>query len=227
MPKRVLEKIIEQTELHVEMIKDLGVKTLERGKVDPLFGKKTDALRKLKDREIGDCRRCKLSKDRTSIVFGEGDPNAEIFFIGEGPGEREDETGRPFVGAAGKILTDIIERGIRIPRAKVFIANVVKCRPPKNRDPEPDEIESCRGFLEKQVKIVSPRVIVALGKVAAQFLLGTEEPISRMRGNWYEFMGFPLMPTFHPAYLLHNPGGKREVWNDIKQVLRLLAEEKQ
>jgi uracil-DNA glycosylase len=226
MPRRVLEKIIEQAEISLDAASALGIKSFERGNVEPVFGRKFAALRKLKDSEIGDCQRCKLAKTRFSIVFGEGDPNAEIFFVGEGPGEKEDQTGRPFVGAAGKILTDIIERGIRIPREKVFIANVVKCRPPGNRDPEPDEVDSCHGFLEQQIKIVKPRVVVALGRVAAGFLLKSEEPISRVRGNWHEFLGFPVMPTFHPAYLLHNPGAKREVWNDIKQVLSLLAEEK-
>lgn len=218
--------MIEQAGLTLELVRDLGIKELERDKVEPVRAQKLAQLRRLKENEIGDCVRCKLSKSRTLIVFGEGNPNAKIFFVGEGPGEKEDESGRPFVGPAGRILTDIIEKGMRIPRSSVYIGNIVKCRPPKNRDPEPEEIESCRGFLEKQIKIVRPKVIIALGKVAAQFLFKTQEPISRLRGTWGDFLGIPVMPTYHPAYLLHNPGGKREVWSDIKKVLNYLKEEK-
>jgi len=218
--------LIEQAGLTLELVRDLGIKELERDKVEPVRAQKLAQLRRLKENEIGDCVRCKLSKSRTLIVFGEGNPNAKIFFVGEGPGEKEDESGRPFVGPAGRILTDIIEKGMRIPRSSVYIGNIVKCRPPKNRDPEPEEIESCRGFLEKQIKIVRPKVIIALGKVAAQFLFKTQEPISRLRGTWGDFLGIPVMPTYHPAYLLHNPGGKREVWSDIKKVLNYLKEEK-
>lgn len=220
-----MDKLIEQAEEHLYLVKEMGVSELRREAVEPGYGRKSELLRKLWMEEIGDCRRCPLSKTRKQIVFGEGDPGAEVFFVGEAPGESEDETGRPFVGAAGRILTDIIERGMKLKRSRVFIANVVKCRPPQNRDPEPVEIESCRGFLEKQVKIVNPRVIIALGKVATQCLLKTTESITRLRGLWSEFLGIPVMPTYHPAYLLHNPSGKREVWSDIKQVLSLLAEE--
>jgi DNA polymerase len=226
MPKKVFEKIVEQTEAHLSLLKGLGINELSREKVEPVLSRKLSALRKLQYEEINDCRRCKLCKERKTIVFGEGDPNARVFFVGEGPGEKEDESGRPFVGAAGEVLTNIIEKGMKIPRSKVFIANVVKCRPPKNRDPEPDEIEACRNFLEKQVRIVKPKVIVALGRIAAQCLLKTSEPISQLRGMWMDFLGVPVMPTFHPSYLIHNPSGKREVWDDIKKVIRLLSEER-
>jgi len=227
MPKKRLEKIIEQTELNLELMRDLGIKELSRERVEPLFGKKIAALRKLELEEMGNCERCKLCKERNLIVFGEGDANAGIFFVGEAPGETEDLTGRPFAGPAGKILTDIIERGMRIPRSRVFITSVLKCRPPKNREPAPEEIEACRGFLEKQINIVRPKVVVALGKVAAHCLLKSSEPISRLRGEWAEFNGIRVMPTYHPSYLIYNPSGKREVWSDIKKVLHFLSEEKQ
>jgi DNA polymerase len=172
---------------------------------------------------LGDCRRCKLSSGRRSIVFGQGNPRAEIAFVGEGPGADEDEQGLAFVGRAGQLLTDIIEKGMRLPRAEVWIGNVIKCRPPQNRNPEPDEILACQPFLEAQIRAIRPRVIVGLGKFAAQWLLKTAEPISRLRGRLGEYQGIPVMPTYHPAYLLRNPAGKKDVWEDMKVVLRLLG----
>jgi DNA polymerase len=171
---------------------------------------------------IGDCRRCKLWPGRTHLVFGVGNPEAEVMFAGEGPGKEEDLQGEPFVGRAGQLLTDIITKGMGFKREDVYIANVIKCRPPENRNPEPDEVESCEPFLMKQIEIVRPRVIVALGKFAVQCLLKTKTPISRIRGVWHEYRGVRLMPTFHPAYLLRNPGDKRLVWEDIKKVLQEL-----
>ncbi|MGH7831843.1 MAG: uracil-DNA glycosylase [Candidatus Binatia bacterium] len=171
---------------------------------------------------IGDCRRCKLWSGRTHLVFGVGNPKAEIMFIGEGPGRDEDLQGEPFVGRAGQLLTDIITRGMGLKREDVYIANVVKCRPPENRNPEPDEIESCEPFLIKQIEIVRPRVIVALGKFAVQTLLKTKVPITKVRGQWHDYHGIKLMPTLHPAYLLRNPGDKRLVWEDVKKVLQEL-----
>ena len=225
MPRKVLDKLIEQAEGSLRLVEALGVRELSREAVEPGYRRKSELLRKLQE-EIGDCQRCQLSQSRKLVVFGEGDPESEVFLVGEAPGESEDETGRPFVGAAGRILTDIIERGMKLKRSRVFIANVVKCRPPKNRDPEPSEVDACRGFLEKQLKIVNPRVIIALGKIATQCLLKTTESITHLRGMWSEFLGIPVMPTYHPAYLLHNPSGKRELWSDIKKVLALLAEER-
>jgi DNA polymerase len=172
--------------------------------------------------EIGDCRRCPLARTRRSIVFGQGNPAAELMFVGEAPGAEEDEQGLAFVGRAGQLLTDIIEKGMRMRRADVFIANVLKCRPPGNRNPDTAEILSCQPFLEAQIDAIRPRVIVALGKFAAQFLLKTAEPITRLRGRLGEYRGTPVMPTYHPAYLLRNSAGKRDVWEDMKAVVRLL-----
>jgi uracil-DNA glycosylase family 4 len=173
---------------------------------------------------IGDCQRCKLAPTRKNIVFGQGNPDAQLMFVGEAPGADEDEQGLAFVGRAGQLLTDIIEKGLKIPRSEVFIANVLKCRPPQNRNPEPDEILSCQPFLERQIGIIQPRVLVALGKFAGQFLLKTAEPISRFRGRLGEYRGIQVMPTFHPAYLLRNPGAKKEVWEDMKLVRAMLNE---
>jgi uracil-DNA glycosylase len=169
---------------------------------------------------IGDCRRCKLWSGRTHLVFGVGNPKAEVMFVGEGPGRDEDLQGEPFVGRAGQLLTDIITKGMGLRRADVYIANVVKCRPPENRNPEPDEVASCEPFLKKQVDLVRPKVIVALGKFAVQCLLQSKQPITRLRGLWQEYQGIKLMPTFHPAYLLRNPGDKKLVWEDIKKVIQ-------
>ncbi len=174
--------------------------------------------------DIGDCRRCKLYQDRTTLVFGEGSSKARLVFVGEGPGREEDQVGRPFVGEAGRLLTKIIE-AMGLSRESVYICNVVKCRPPKNRDPEGDEIESCLPFLKRQISLIQPDVICALGRVAAQALLGKEFRITRERGKWQSFMDIPMMPTFHPAYLLRNPSAKREVWEDIKEIMRHLGME--
>lgn len=172
---------------------------------------------------LGDCQRCKLRKGRTNIVFGVGSPDARVMFVGEGPGEDEDLKGEPFVGKAGALLTDIITKGMGLRREDVYIANVVKCRPPNNRNPEPDEIVACEPFLRRQIEIVRPEVVVSLGNFATQALLGDRTAISRRRGRWHEVAGTPLMPTFHPAYLLRNPGDKRLVWDDIKLVMERLG----
>lgn len=173
--------------------------------------------------EIGDCVRCKLHAGRTNLVFGVGSPEASLMFVGEGPGAEEDEQGEPFVGRAGQLLTQII-KAMGYTREQVYIANVVKCRPPKNRNPEPDEIAACSPFLRAQIAAIGPRVIVALGKFAAQTLLRTDTPISRLRGRFHHVDGIAVMPTFHPSYLLRNPAAKREVWEDMKQVMKFLAE---
>jgi uracil-DNA glycosylase family 4 len=173
---------------------------------------------------IGDCQRCKLARGRKSIVFGQGNPRAKLMFVGEAPGADEDEQGLAFVGRAGQLLTKIIE-AIGLTREDVFIANVIKCRPPQNRNPEPDEIESCQPFLERQIEAIRPEVLVGLGKFGAQWLLKTAEPITRLRGRLgrYGESDIKVMPTYHPAYLLRNPGAKKEVWEDMKLVRSLLG----
>jgi DNA polymerase len=174
--------------------------------------------------DIGDCTRCKLhGQGRRQIVFGVGNPDADLMFVGEAPGADEDIQGIPFVGRAGQLLTKIIE-AIDLKREDVYIANVIKCRPPGNRNPEPDEVETCEPFLFQQIDIIKPKVIVALGKFGAQTLLRTLDPISRLRGRVYNFRGAKLVPTFHPAYVLRNPSSKREVWEDMKLVRTLLSE---
>ena len=172
--------------------------------------------------DIGDCTRCKLhTLGRTQIVFGVGNPEADLMFVGEAPGADEDEQGVPFIGRAGQLLTKIIE-AIELTRDQVYIANVIKCRPPANRNPEPDEVAQCEPFLFRQIDAIRPKVIVALGKFAAQSLLRTTEPITKLRGREFPFRDAVLMPTFHPAYLLRNPSAKREVWEDMKRVRELL-----
>jgi len=173
--------------------------------------------------ELGDCQRCRLAGGRKTIVFGQGNPEAELMFIGEAPGADEDAQGLAFVGRAGQLLTDIIEKGMKLRRADVFIANILKCRPPQNRNPEPDEVLACQPFLEAQIRAIRPRVLVGLGKFGAQWLLKTAAPITRLRGQLGEYEGIPVMPTYHPAYLLRNAAGKKDVWEDMKVVLRLLG----
>lgn len=175
--------------------------------------KSLDAIRD----DLGDCTRCKLHEHRRNIVFGEGNPQASLVFVGEGPGAEEDATGRPFVGRAGQLLDKIIA-AIGLKREDVYIANIVKCRPPLNRTPERDEVETCEPFLFRQLGFIRPRVIVALGSPAFQTLLRTRDSITRARGEWRELDGIKVMPTFHPAFLLRSPDKKREVWEDMKKV---------
>jgi DNA polymerase len=171
--------------------------------------------------ELGECTRCRLSQGRRQIVFGDGNPDANLLFVGEGPGAEEDRRGIPFVGRAGELLTQMIEKGLGIPRSEVYICNIVKCRPPENRTPLPDEVSTCQPFLDGQIEAVRPRVIVALGKPAASLLLGRDVAITRLRGTWHEYRGIPLMPTLHPAYVLrqYSPENRRNVWNDLKAAL--------
>ena len=180
----------------------------------PSVPRTLDAVRE----ELGDCRRCGLCEGRREIVFGSGNPNADLMFIGEGPGEQEDIQGLPFVGRAGELLTQMIEKGIQIPRDDVYICNIVKCRPPKNRNPLPDEVSACKPFLDGQIDAVKPKVIISLGKPAAGLLLGREVAITRMRGTWHTYRGIPLMPTLHPAFVLrqYTPENRRFVWEDLK-----------
>ena len=198
---------------------DIGgrVQFYENGKIAPDPVAHLAAIRE----DIGECVRCKLcTLGRKQIVFGVGNPNADLMFVGEAPGRDEDSQGIPFVGRAGQKLTQIIE-AIGLKREDVYIANVIKCRPPENRNPEPDEIAACIPFLKKQIEIIHPRVIVCLGKFASQTLLNTDIPISRLRGKWHEVKGIKFMPTYHPAYLLRNPGDKKLVWEDMKKIMEI------
>jgi DNA polymerase len=172
--------------------------------------------------DVGDCIRCRLCQARTTIVFGEGDPTARIMFVGEGPGADEDAQGRPFVGRAGQLLTKMIE-AIGLRREDVYITNVVMCRPPGNRTPEPDEIAACEPFLLRRIKVIKPDVIVTLGAVATQTLLTSKAPISQLRGRFFDSMGTKILPTFHPAYLLRSPDKKKEAWEDLKKVRDFLG----
>jgi uracil-DNA glycosylase family 4 len=187
-----------------------------------MFASADAALRAIRDDLGADCSRCKLhTLGRKQVVFGVGNPNADLMFVGEGPGADEDIQGEPFVGRAGQLLTKIIE-AIGLSRDDVYIANVIKCRPPGNRNPEPDEVEQCEPFLFRQIDTVKPKVVVALGKFAAQCLLRTTDPITRIRGREFKYRDAILMPTYHPAYLLRTPSAKREVWEDMKRVREIL-----
>jgi DNA polymerase len=199
----------------------------------PLFdpGPEGDTLERIVT-DIGDCRRCRLCEGRTKIVFGSGNPQARLVFVGEGPGEDEDLQGLPFVGRAGQLLTQMINNtaareGMNVRREDVYICNVVKCRPPKNRTPEPDEMEICGQFLFRQLNVIRPRAICALGATAAKALLGAKEGITKLRGRWHSWRDIPVMPTYHPSYLLrpYNQNAKREAWEDLKKVLHYVYDE--
>jgi len=224
--------IIDDLKTVLEFYQALGVEGIplhltSAGRIDQGNGDKERLLSELRN-EIGDCVRCKLSKNRNSIVFGEGKPGAKIMFIGEGPGREEDMQGRPFVGEAGMLLTKLIEKmsvgGVGLKRDDVYIANIVKCRPPMNRDPEEDEVTKCRGFIERQIEIIHPEVIITLGRIALQTLLKRPDlKITAVRGNFFDYNGIPVMPTFHPAYLLRNPKDKWLTWSDAQKVMERLA----
>ncbi len=209
---------------YLEFQKSLGVKSVinvslpKEEKAHRGIRSKSDLLDELKN-SIGDCRRCRLYEERNNIVFGTGNPESDIMFVGEAPGRDEDMQGIPFVGRAGKLLTEMI-RAMGFKRDDIYIANIIKCRPPQNRNPINDEIEMCEPFLIRQIEIINPGVIIALGTFAAQTLLKTEEKISQLRGNFHYYREIKLMPTFHPAYLLRNPGKKKESWTDLKKVLK-------
>nr|WP_200764154.1 uracil-DNA glycosylase [Nitrosophilus alvini] len=180
-----------------------------------------EELRKI----VMSCHLCRLSKTRKNVVFGEGNPNADLMFVGEGPGATEDETGRPFVGRAGQLLTKMIENVLEIKREDVYIANIVKCRPPNNRVPTEEEAQTCKPFLLKQIEIISPKIIVALGATSYRYLTGDNTPISRIRGETVKFGKIVLIPTYHPSFLLRNPSKKKEVYLDLLKIKRLLCEE--
>jgi len=212
----------------LEFFRDIGITTLDIAvpamKQNAATVKQTSsevsgnapALQAIRD-DIGDCQRCKLAPKRTNIVFGSGNPNAELVFVGEAPGFDEDQQGLPFVGRAGQLLTKIIE-SIDLKRDDVYICNVLKCRPPDNRNPEPDEVGACNPFLRRQLAVIRPKVVCCLGTFAAQTVMQTASSISKLRGRFYDIDGIRVIATFHPAYLLRSPDKKREVWEDMKQI---------
>jgi DNA polymerase len=236
----VVDGVSDDLRAHLEYLIELGVdgvrldaawrsraatpeRPVSEGTDASVFTSRADALAALKAEVGPDCRRCKLhGLGRRQVVFGVGNPEADLMFVGEAPGADEDLQGEPFVGRAGQLLTRIIE-AIGLTRDEVYIANVIKCRPPSNRNPEPDEVEQCEPFLFRQIDTIGPKVIVALGKFAAQSLLETSEPITRLRGREYRYRSAILIPTYHPAYLLRTPSAKREVWEDMKRVRAILA----
>lgn len=225
----------------LEYFRDIGVRDLYRREAAPAALKPTEppaqlpGLAPVNDTleaicaDIGDCTRCRLSKGRNKIVFGSGNPEARLVFVGEGPGADEDEQGLPFVGRAGQLLTQMIENtaakeGIAIKRGDVYICNVVKCRPPENRNPEPDEMETCGQFLFRQLSVIKPKAICALGSTAAKALLGGKDGVTKLRGSWHKWNGIPLIVTFHPSYLLrpYNQNAKKDAWEDLKKALHFV-----
>lgn len=219
-----LLEIAESLKENINALKNTGVTYIPRTKEENVATVKNENGGRLIDvlREIGDCRRCKLCNGRANIVFGTGSETASLVFVGEGPGAEEDKQGEPFVGRAGQLLTKMIN-AMGYGREDVYICNVVKCRPPENRDPEPDEIAACEPFLQKQLAIIKPKVIVGLGRYACQTLLKTTTPMGKLRGHWHAYDGIKFMPTFHPAYLLRNPPAKKEVWEDLQAVMEELS----
>ena len=221
-PRRDLSELARSLRQHLSYQAMMGLEWLPSVSL-PMAESLRETLEEIRI-NLGECSRCRLHSHRKHIVFGEGNPSAMIALVGEGPGREEDRLGRPFVGAAGKLLDRIIAAmGWR--REEVYICNVIKCRPPENRDPLPDEVEQCGPFLRRQLRSLSPRAILALGSFAAQFLLSSQQPISKLRNRVYLFEGIPVVPTYHPAYLLRNPLQKRQAWKDIQLLLSLLREE--
>jgi len=217
------QEIISNLKTYLEYLKGMGIVSLPASemKADEPIQSHIITLADVR-KELGDCKRCKLHRGRKTIVFGEGNEKATLMLIGEGPGYDEDVQGRPFVGKAGQLLTKILQ-SINLPREEVYIANIIKCRPPQNRNPEPDEIQSCSPFLMKQILAIRPKIICALGTFSAQTLLKTDVKISALRGKFYDLDGIKVIPTYHPAFLLRNPDKKREVWEDMKKIVELMG----
>jgi uracil-DNA glycosylase family 4 len=213
-----LREIVDDLKSYLEYLQGMGIEGL------PLSLPSEPGLKEVRE-ELGDCKRCKLHRTRKTLVFGEGNEKAILMLVGEGPGYEEDIQGRPFVGKAGQLLTKILQ-SIQLEREGVYIANIVKCRPPQNRNPEQDEVQACRPFLLKQIQAIQPKIICALGSVAAQSLLQTGEKITALRGRSFDFDGIRVVPTYHPAFLLRNPERKREVWEDMKRIAEWLKEAK-
>ena len=226
-PTRLLSEIREDLKAYLQYMKGLGYAgvTLSEDSLRILDhwskGTMAETLDMIRA-DLGTCQRCKLHKGRKHIVFGAGNPRAKLVLVGEGPGYEEDIQGKPFVGQAGQLLTRIL-RAIRLTREEVYICNIIKCRPPGNRNPEPDEIAACIPFLRRQLRAMRPGLICALGTFAAQTLLGTKTPISRLRGNFYTYEGINLLPTYHPAFLLRNPSKKADVWEDVQKLQEAYA----
>ena len=213
-----MDEMINDLKSYLEYLKGMGIVSIPVSENIPEKDTQSEILTLAEIREeLGDCKRCKLHRTRRTIVFGEGNEKATLMFIGEGPGYDEDVQGRPFVGRAGQLLTKIIE-SIHLSREEVYIANIVKCRPPQNRNPEADEIQSCNPFLTKQINAIRPKIICALGTFSAQTLLKTDIKITALRGKFYDLEGIKVIPTYHPAFLLRNPERKREVWEDMKKI---------
>ena len=220
-----VQDVIADLKAYLEYLKGMGIEGLPAAeeKAENMISSEVPTLEEIR-RELGDCKRCKLHRTRSTIVFGEGKEKARLMLIGEGPGYDEDVQGRPFVGKAGQLLTKIIQ-SIHLQREEVYIANIIKCRPPQNRNPEPDEIQTCYPFLMKQIQAIQPRIICALGTFAAQTLLHTDAKITTLRGRFFDLAGIKVLPTYHPAYLLRSPERKREVWEDMKQISEWMAKE--
>jgi DNA polymerase len=218
-----INELISNLKTYLEYLKGMGIVSLPASemKADEPGQSNMITLEDVR-KELGDCKRCKLHRGRKTIVFGEGNEKATLMLIGEGPGYDEDVQGRPFVGKAGQLLTKILQ-SINLPREEVYIANIIKCRPPQNRNPEPDEIQSCHPFLIKQIEAIQPKIICALGTFSAQTLLKTDTKISALRGKLFDLEGIKVIPTYHPAFLLRNPDKKREVWEDMKKIVELLG----
>ncbi len=205
-------------------LKQLGVKYIPMVEKRILSQPSLPNDLKLLERIVSQCQLCALSKTRTKTVFGEGDPQAKLMFVGEGPGAQEDISGRPFVGRAGDVLTKMIENAIEIPRSDVYITNIVKCRPPKNRAPKPEEAFTCLPYLMKQIELIGPKIIVALGATAYHYLTGDKSGITKVRGEIIDMGSYKLVPTYHPSYLLRNPSAKKESYQDLLKIKRLLCE---
>ncbi len=206
---------------HLYKLKEAGAEYFEGFESKENNIKMPNELKEL-EKICKNCTLCNLSKTRTNVVFGEGNPNAKLMFIGEGPGEMEDKTGRPFVGRAGKLLTKIINNVLELNREDVYIANIVKCRPPNNRVPTIEEAETCKPYLLKQIEIINPEILVCLGKTAFMYLMDTDMPISKVRGQIFEYKGKKVIPTFHPSYLLRNPSAKKEAYKDFLLIKSML-----
>ena len=211
----------------LEYLSDLGVENLCKNAAGGELTQDINTTASLEEtldairQDLGDCQRCGLGASRKKLVYGVGNPSARLVLVGEAPGREEDQKGEPFVGEAGRLLDKILQ-AMGLQRADVYICNVLKCRPPDNRDPQPEEVATCEAFLVRQIAAIKPQVIVGLGRFAVQSLMQSKVPISRIRGEWQSYHGIPLMPTYHPAYLLRNPEGKRDVWEDMKEVMRRL-----
>jgi DNA polymerase len=218
-----INELISDLKAYLEYLKGMGIVSLPVSENIPEKATRSEILT-LADvqKELGDCKRCKLHRTRRKIVFGEGNEKATLMLVGEGPGYDEDIQGRPFVGKAGQLLTKILQ-SVNLQREEVYIANIIKCRPPQNRKPESDEIESCNPFLMKQINAIQPKIICALGTFSAQTLLQTDAKITALRGKLYDLEGIKVIPTYHPAFLLRNPERKREVWGDMKKIVELLG----